>query len=173
MVIGMRNLMALACAALLAGAQAQVVNFRQELLDAVNAERKAQSLDPFCLNELLMDAAQVQANDMADNNFIKSAGSDGSTPEKRAKAQGFDGALVTEVVGAGYRSAESIIAAWTKSASAKKAIFGKFTVMGPGYTFDKTKKFVHFWAVDFAQGECGNATSTGVGGSGSLDSDVT
>lgn len=176
MVFSMRNALALACVAAVAGAESiesrhlQVVNFRQEILDAVNAERKAQDLEPYCLNELLMNAAQVQSNDMAENNFIKSTGSDGSSPVERAKTQGFEGTAVTEVVGAGYRTTESIVAAWTKSASAKKAMFGNFNVMGPGYTFDKTRKFVHYWAVDFAKGECGNSTGAGAGGSGSLDS---
>ncbi|KAF1775187.1 CAP domain [Phytophthora cactorum] len=140
---------------------AAAVNFRQDLLDAINAARKKEGMDELCLNEMLMDAAQIQANDMADNNFIKSTGSDGSVPKERAAAQGFKAETVTEIVGAGYRTASSIVAAWSKASSAKSTIFSKSNVMGPGYTFDKTKKYVHFWAVDFSTGECGNGTATG------------
>jgi len=143
----------------------QAVNFRQEMLDAVNAARKKEGLDEVCINELLMNAAQVQANDMAENNFIKSTGSDGSVPKERATAEGFEAAQVTEVVGAGYRSASTIVSAWVKAASAKGTVLSKHTVMGPGYSFDKTKKYVHFWAVDFSDGECGNGTATAAAGS--------
>ncbi|ETP54763.1 hypothetical protein F442_00609 [Phytophthora nicotianae P10297] len=139
----------------------QAVNFRQDLLDNINVARKKEGLDELCLNEMLMDAAQIQSNDMADNNFIKSTGSDGSVPKERAAEQGFKAETVTEIVGAGYRTAASVVAAWSKAASAKSTIFGKVNVMGPGYTFDKTRKYVHFWAVDFSTGECGNGTATG------------
>ncbi|KAI9992025.1 hypothetical protein PInf_017405 [Phytophthora infestans] len=139
----------------------QAVNFRQEMLDNINAARKKEGLDELCLNEMLMDAAQIQSNDMADNNFIKSTGSDGTTPKERAAAQGFKAEAVTEIVGAGYRTVASVVAAWTKASTAKSTIFGKVNVMGPGYTFDKTRKYVHFWAVDFSTGECGNGTASG------------
>ncbi|KAL4129938.1 hypothetical protein PRIC2_005944 [Phytophthora ramorum] len=142
------------------GRNLQAVNFRQELMDSINAARKKEGLEAMCINEMLMDAAQTQANDMADGNFIKSTGSDGTQPKDRAEVEGFKAAVVTEVVGAGYRTASSIVAAWVKSASAKSTLLSKHTVMGPGYTFDKTKKYVHFWAVDFADGECGNGTAT-------------
>ncbi|KAG2766329.1 hypothetical protein JG687_00016274 [Phytophthora cactorum] len=169
--VNVRNVFVCASMALVAAVSAfpadnhhrtlQAVNFRQDLLDAINAARKKEGMDELCLNEMLMDAAQIQANDMADNNFIKSTGSDGSVPKERAAAQGFKAETVTEIVGAGYRTASSIVAAWSKASSAKSTIFSKSNVMGPGYTFDKTKKYVHFWAVDFSTGECGNGTATG------------
>ncbi|GMF60593.1 unnamed protein product [Phytophthora fragariaefolia] len=162
--VNIRSVFTFACVALVASVSAnsdehrtlQAVNFRQDLLDAINAVRKTEGLKPMCINEMLMDAAQIQSNDMADSNFIKSTGSDGSTPKQRAADQGFKAAEVTEVVGAGYRTASSIVAAWAKSATAKSTLFSKHNVMGPGYTFDKTRKYVHFWAVDFATGACGS-----------------
>ncbi|EEY56812.1 uncharacterized protein PITG_10325 [Phytophthora infestans T30-4] len=168
---GVRNVLVCASMALVATVSAfpadghhrtlQAVNFRQEMLDNINAARKKEGLDELCLNEMLMDAAQIQSNDMADNNFIKSTGSDGTTPKERAAAQGFKAEAVTEIVGAGYRTVASVVAAWTKASTAKSTIFGKVNVMGPGYTFDKTRKYVHFWAVDFSTGECGNGTASG------------
>ncbi|KAE8985425.1 hypothetical protein PR003_g23262 [Phytophthora rubi] len=174
--VNIRSVFTFACVALMASVNAtsdehrtlQAVNFRIELLDAINAVRKTEGLKPMCINEMLMDSAQNQANDMADGNFIKSTGSDGSTPKQRAADQGFKAAEVTEVVGAGYRTASSIVTAWAKSASAKSTLLSKHNVMGPGYTFDKTRKYVHFWAVGFATGECGDGTATaGAGPAGS------
>ncbi|EEY69646.1 uncharacterized protein PITG_19245 [Phytophthora infestans T30-4] len=169
--VSVRNVLVCASMALVATVSAfpadghhrtlQAVNFRQEMLDNINAARKKEGLDELCLNEMLMDAAQIQSNDMADNNFIKSTGSDGTTPKERAAAQGFKAEAVTEIVGAGYRTVASVVAAWTKASTAKSTIFGKVNVMGPGYTFDKTRKYVHFWAVDFSTGECGNGTASG------------
>ncbi|KAG6614556.1 RxLR-like protein [Phytophthora cinnamomi] len=167
--VSIRSALTFACVALVASVSAtsdehrtlQAVNFRSDLLDAINAVRKTEGLKPMCINEMLMDSAQNQANDMADGNFIKSTGSDGSTPKQRAAVEGFKAAEVTEVVGAGYRTASSIVAAWAKSASAKSTLLSKHNVMGPGYTFDKTRKYVHFWAVDFATGECGDGPAQG------------
>ncbi|KAG3072559.1 hypothetical protein PI124_g21082 [Phytophthora idaei] len=169
--VNVRNVFVCASMALVAAVSAfpadnhhrtlQAVNFRQDLLDAINAARKKEGMDKLCLNDMLMDAAQIQANDMADKNMINSTGSDGSVPKERAAAQGFKAETVTEIVGAGYRTASSIVAAWSMASSAKSTIFSKLNVMGPGYTFDKTKKFVHFWAVDFSTGKCDNGTATG------------
>ncbi|KAL3665564.1 hypothetical protein V7S43_009598 [Phytophthora oleae] len=177
--VNVRNVFAFATLALVGAVSAteedhrtlQAVNFRQEMLDAINAARKKEGLDKLCINEMLMDAAQIQTNDMADNNFIKSTGSDGSVPKTRAAEQGFKAETVTEIVGAGYRTASSIVAAWSKASSAKSTIFSKSNVMGPGYTFDKTRKYVHFWAVDFSTGECGTGAATGGSGesSGSVE----
>ncbi|EGZ19696.1 hypothetical protein PHYSODRAFT_543361, partial [Phytophthora sojae] len=178
--VNIRNAFTFGCVALVASVSAfseehrtlQAVNFRSEMLEAINAVRKTEGLKPMCLNEMLMDAAQIQANDMADGNFIKSKGSDGSTPKQRAADQGFKAAEVTEVVGAGYRTASSIVAAWAKSSSAKSTLLSKHNVMGPGYTFDKTRKYVHFWAVDFSTGECGDGTAAGGAGAAGSSSGI-
>ncbi|POM77157.1 Hypothetical protein PHPALM_5501 [Phytophthora palmivora] len=96
--VNVRNVFAFTTMALVAAVSAsheddhrtlQAVNFRTDLLDAINAARKKEGLDALCINQMLMDAAQIQANDMADNNFIKSTGSDGSVPKTRAADQGF------------------------------------------------------------------------------------
>ncbi|KAJ8524553.1 hypothetical protein ON010_g16563 [Phytophthora cinnamomi] len=103
--VSIRSALTFACVALVASVSAtsdehrtlQAVNFRSDLLDAINAVRKTEGLKPMCINEMLMDSAQNQANDMADGNFIKSTGSDGSTPKQRAAVEGFKAAEVTEV----------------------------------------------------------------------------
>lgn len=139
----------------------QVVDFRDEVLDEVNKARQERKLEELCINNKLMDAAQIHANDMTENNFIRSKGSDGSLPKDRAKAQGFTAETVTEIVGAGYRTAKSVVAAWTKSATADSTLLsGEVNVLGAGYSYDRTKKLVHFWVVDFSTGECGDGDAT-------------
>lgn len=139
----------------------QAVDFRDDIEEAINAARKAKGLSKLCINNKLMDAAQTQANDMAENNLVKTTGSDKSSLKDRALAHGFKGEVVTEVVAAGYRTAVSVVDAWSKSQTALETIFSPtITVLGPGYAFDKTKKFIHFWAVDFSTGGCGDSESS-------------
>ncbi|CAI5721798.1 unnamed protein product [Hyaloperonospora brassicae] len=133
----------------------QVVTFRQDMLDAVNAMRESRKLPKYCQNDQLMFAAQVQANDMAEHNFTGSTGSDKSLPTERAARQGFIAPLVTETVGAGFSSASSIVAAWAKTETVESTMLnGTYNVMGAGYAYDRTKRRVHFWAVTYSEGTC-------------------
>ncbi|KAL7691661.1 putative CAP domain-containing protein [Plasmopara halstedii] len=147
--------------ALLRSTEAQVVDFREQMLKEINKVRKEKSLDDLCINDKVMDAAQIQANDMAENNFVNSKGSDGSSPKSRAEVQGFIADTVTETVAVGYPTTQAVVAAWAKSATAGNTLLsGDVTVVGAGYAFDMTKKFVHFWAVDYSVGECGDGAAT-------------
>ncbi|RLN92331.1 hypothetical protein BBJ28_00021580 [Nothophytophthora sp. Chile5] len=141
----------------------QIVNFREELVDAVNAKRAERGLTAFCINRKLMTAAQVQSNDMATNSFVKTTGSDASTPKTRAIAQGMNTTSVTEIVGAGYKTVDTILAAWLKSSHSNSTIYSSRAFIGPGYTYDASKKYVHYWTLDFSNGQgevCENATTT-------------
>uniref|UniRef100_M4BLB8 SCP domain-containing protein n=1 Tax=Hyaloperonospora arabidopsidis (strain Emoy2) TaxID=559515 RepID=M4BLB8_HYAAE len=151
----------------------QAVNFRQELLDEINAVRKTHKLPELCINNQLMYAAQDHANDMAENNFVNSTSPDGSMPKDRALISGFVADDVTETVGAGFRTVSTIVAAWAKTNSAQSTLLSNCNVMGPGYAFDRTKKLVHFWAVDYSTGACGDGKAKGnsTSPSGSADDD--
>ncbi|CAH0522545.1 unnamed protein product [Peronospora belbahrii] len=138
----------------------QAVNFRQDLLDAINEARTSQGLNEVCINERLMNAAQNHANDMTEMSTISSRGTDGSTPKERAKTEGFVAETVTEVVAGGFRTAASVVAAWCKAKNAPETIYGSHDVIGVGYSYDRMVKSVHFWVVDFSVGECGDGEST-------------
>uniref|UniRef100_A0AAV1TLK9 SCP domain-containing protein n=1 Tax=Peronospora matthiolae TaxID=2874970 RepID=A0AAV1TLK9_9STRA len=151
----------------------QAVNFRQELLNEINAVRKTHKLPELCINNKLMYAAQDHANDMAEHNFVNSTSLNGTVPDVRAFKSGFVDNNVTETVGGGYKTASTIVAAWAETNHAHNTLLSDCNVMGPGYAFDRTKRLVHFWAVDYSTGTCGDGTAKGssTSSSGSDDDD--
>ncbi|TYZ68049.1 hypothetical protein PybrP1_012631 [[Pythium] brassicae (nom. inval.)] len=125
----------------------QAVNFRKELVVAINVKRSAST------STELMTAAQVMANDMAKNDFVSATGSDGSSPTDRAEAQQYNStAGVAELVGAGYEGEKDVMDAWIKSSDTQGRLFGNFTQVGLGYTFNKNQEYSNYWALDFATG---------------------
>ncbi|KAG1701620.1 hypothetical protein DVH05_010923 [Phytophthora capsici] len=126
----------------------QVVNFSTRLVNAVNAKRAEKGLRPVCINSKLMKAAQVQADDMARNNFVRTRGSDGSTPTNRYNAQRIFPSRSAEMVGAGYTTVEAVVNTFVKSAGAY--LYSDFQYIGPGYKYDGTKLYKHYWVLDMA-----------------------
>ncbi|KAF1332733.1 hypothetical protein FI667_g3309, partial [Globisporangium splendens] len=155
----------------------QVINFRKELVAAVNAKRSEKGLSALCINKYvpfstrhlarrfetdlvmcvaatyskLMAAAQVMSNDMAETNTVSATGSDGSSPTSRAEAQKFNSTSgVAELVGAGYETVPDVMSAWIKSADTSSTLYGNYTHIGPGYTFNKNQMYWNYWVLDFA-----------------------
>lgn len=100
------------------------------------------------LNEQLNIAAQVHAEDMAQNNFLAHEGSDGSGPGQRAAIAGYTGS-VGENVARGYEDASSVVAGWVDSdGHCKNLMEGSFTVMGVGHAISQTTGD-QYWAQVF------------------------
>ncbi|GMF25628.1 unnamed protein product [Phytophthora lilii] len=98
-----------------------------------------------------MKAAQVLVDDMAQNNFVGTTGSDGSTLSDRAEAQNMTIFTSAEVVAAGYSSVDKVVASWAKSSGSY--IYNDLPFVGPGYKYDASKQYKHYWVLDFADGE--------------------
>ncbi|KAG6622464.1 uncharacterized protein IUM83_05479 [Phytophthora cinnamomi] len=154
----MKSFLALALVALVGSANAvevsrelQVADFSTKMLTAVNAKRAEKNLTAVCINSKLAAAAQVHAEDMAAKNFIGTSGSDGSTQMDRLEAQNLTVTAAAELVGAGYTSVDSMVAAWLKASS--DYIYADYPYIGPGYKYDKTKQYKHYWVLDLSDGE--------------------
>ncbi|POM79926.1 hypothetical protein PHPALM_2300 [Phytophthora palmivora] len=129
----------------------QVADFSTKLLNAVNAKRAEKGLKAVCINSKLAMAAQILADDNAKNNKVSTRGSDGSTPTSRYNAQKIKTAESAELAAAGQASADAVVATWIKSSSAY--LFSDFKFIGPGYAYDKTKLYKHYWVMDMANAE--------------------
>lgn len=70
--------------------------FVTQLQDLINDERTAAGLPALTINPQLTAAAEAHATDMLCNNYVSHLGLDGSTPEQRVEAAGFDASLVVE-----------------------------------------------------------------------------
>lgn len=70
--------------------------FVTQLQDLINDERTGAGLPALTVNAQLAAAAEAHATDMLCNNYLSHIGLDGSTPEQRVEAAGFDASLVVE-----------------------------------------------------------------------------
>ncbi|KAF4314854.1 hypothetical protein BBO99_00009798 [Phytophthora kernoviae] len=126
----------------------QVVDFSTKMLNAVNSKRAARGLKAVCINTKLTKAAQVLANDLAKYNRVSTTGSDGSTPRSRYAAQNIKTTRSAELVAGGFTTVDAVVAAWMKSAGAY--IYSDLKFIGPGYKYDSTKQYKHYWVIDMA-----------------------
>ncbi|EGZ24136.1 hypothetical protein PHYSODRAFT_484737 [Phytophthora sojae] len=129
----------------------QVADFSTKLLNAVNAKRAEKGLKAVCINTKLAKAAQTLADDNAKNNKVGTRGSDGSTPTSRYTAQSIKTSTSAELAAAGQASADAVVATWIKSSSAY--LYSDFKFIGPGYVYDKTKMYKHYWVLDLANAD--------------------
>ena len=108
---------------------------------ALNAYRAANGLPAYVVNELLTKAATAHANDMACNNLFTHTGSDGSTPDTRVAASGYNASSVTENVYGSYPplTGQGAIDWWkndkTDIRHNQNLLSTAYTEIGVGYSF--------------------------------------
>jgi uncharacterized protein YkwD len=73
-------------------------SFVTELQTLINEERTSNNLSELSIDAQLAAAAEAHAVDLLCNNILSHQGSDGSTPESRVEAAGYDASLVLEEI---------------------------------------------------------------------------
>jgi uncharacterized protein YkwD len=112
-----------------------------DTIDAINTYRTQNGLPEFKVEQLLVRAAQMHANDMACNNFIGHTGSNGSSPESRVASTGYVAASVTENVQGSNPplSGDGVVAWWatdtTDPSNKQNLLSTDYTEIGVGYSF--------------------------------------
>lgn len=102
-----------------------LANFQAELLQRVNAARAAGArcgargtfapTGPLQWHGVLVTAAAVHSQDMADHNFFSHTGSDNSSPSQRIGDAGYGWSLAAENIAAGYRTVQEVMDGWMTS----------------------------------------------------------
>ncbi|MFL7891131.1 MAG: CAP domain-containing protein [Anaerolineales bacterium] len=116
----------------------------------INDIRGLNNLPRFANSKKIAQAALQHSNDMADNNFFAHAGSDGSGVGDRLEDTCYDWRAYGEIIAAGYRTPEGVIAAWMESPGHKAVILDPILEeFGAGYAYNSSSKFKHYWTVDF------------------------
>lgn len=110
------------------------------VVDAINAYRADNGLPALTVNPTLTAAAQAHSNDMACNSLFVHTGSDGSTPQSRATAAGYSGAVTENVYGRNPPPSGQEAAAWwatdqTDPRHGQNLLTTKYTEIGVGYSF--------------------------------------
>jgi uncharacterized protein YkwD len=107
--------------------------YDQQILALVNAARRDGGCRSLVLDSRLQTAARGHTRDMAEHSHFSHTGTDGSTPTKRAAAQGFTGS-VGENIASGYADAEAVMRAWMNSSGHRANILNcDYRLLGVGY----------------------------------------
>jgi uncharacterized protein YkwD len=136
-----------------AASQGQAIAGNVEVENAVvalvNAERRHAKCDPVQVDQRLRTAARVHSADMATHRFLNHRGSDGSSPEDRMRAAGFDDPQ-SEDVARGFASARDVVRAWLHSSKDRRNIDdcdAQSIGVGVAISSDGTP----FWTQDFGK----------------------
>lgn len=96
----------------------------------LNAARASAGLPLLVSDHRLDSAALAHATDMAANGFFAHAGSDGSTPGKRALAAGCRWTRVAENIASGQTIPAAAIELWLQSPGHRANILGPYDRLG-------------------------------------------
>ena len=122
--------------ALTAAPVAASASLADQVLALVNQQRSAAGVKPLRLNANLTAAAMTHSQDMALNDYLAHTGKDGSSPEARILASGYDAFTSSENVAGGLATPESVVQAWINSPGHRENILNpRLTDMGVGFYF--------------------------------------
>jgi uncharacterized protein YkwD len=100
------------------------------LIQLHNQHRGQAGLPPLTMHTRLMQAAQIQAQYMAEHTNTTHEGPDGTTPAQRVKQQGYDYVQVAENVAGGPETPEVVLQGWMHSPPHRQNILGPFSDIG-------------------------------------------
>jgi uncharacterized protein YkwD len=127
----------------------QNTGYVNQIASLINAERANAGLPALNVNSQLAASAQGHAADMACNNMISHAGSDGSSSYSRILASGYLGSFSEEIIygGGGPQAAMSW---WMSDKIHRDAILNPGTTeLGVGYAYFSNGAYGDYIAVDF------------------------
>ncbi len=128
-------------------------NFVTELQTLINNERAKNNLPALSVNQKLVAAAKAHTVDMLCKNYFSHTGSDGSTPQTRASAQGYAASLLIEEIYA-QRDAtpQSAFNWWMNDPNSRASILNPtVTEFGIAYVVSDKSLFGGYFAVVFAK----------------------
>jgi uncharacterized protein YkwD len=91
-----------------------------QVLALANSYRAQAGCGPLRANAKLVAAAAGHAKAMAQQNFFSHTGKNGSTPSRRAGAQGYRYRALAENIAAGYASPQKTMASWMGSSGHRR-----------------------------------------------------
>ncbi len=120
----------------------------QETIKLVNEQRTLFGLAPLVHNSALHAAARRHSQDMAQNNFMSHAGSDGSSPWDRMRDAGYRLMRGGENVAAGYSTPAATVDGWMNSPGHRANILSTgFCDLGVGYAYNDSATYRHYWTL--------------------------
>lgn len=132
-------------------------NWREEILERVNAFRSGHGLVPLRIDLRLNTAAQHHADDMAERDYFDHVSPEGGTVGHRATRAGYRWSRVLENLAAGQSTPGEAVEGWKKSPGHRRAMLDpEIRELGIGYAYlpqDQGQvKAVHYWSMSMGRG---------------------
>ena len=114
-----------------------VLDYEQQLVTLVNAERAKYGLAALTLDETLCGYARVKSQDMHDQGYFSHTSPTYGSPFDMMRSFGISYSYAGENIAMGYSSPEAVMTAWMNSAGHRANILSaNFTTLGVGYVAD-------------------------------------
>lgn len=132
-------------------------DFINEVLTLTNNERQKANLPALTLNRNLSRAAQIQSEDLGDNDFFAHTSPTGTTLADRLRSGGYNRyATAGENIAAGQLTAQQVVDEWMASPGHRANILDEdFTELGVGYYFLANDtgdvNYNHYWTQTFGR----------------------
>ena len=131
----------------------------QRVLDLVNQLRRSRrncgntafnAAPPLRWNEMLAEAAQRHAEEMARFNFLSHSGRDGSTAAQRIERAGYRYRAIGENIAGGQLKPEEAVAGWLDSSGhCANLMSPAFSEMGVAYAVNRQSRMGVYWTQEF------------------------
>lgn len=96
----------------------------ERALDRINGHRGAAGLTLLRISDELSRAASRHTEEMARQSLMTHTSVDGMNPVERARAQGYRGRGVGEVLAMGFADGDQVVSAWMASPEHRKVLLG-------------------------------------------------
>ncbi len=128
------------------------VSAQSDLIALVNGYRANNGLQAVSPSGALTAAAAWMAGDMAAKNYIGHVSTDGRSPTQRMSAFGYPATSMYtgEDLGAGFASADAVLAGWQASAAHNAVLLNpNYNAIGIGLVYNASSTYKWYWAADF------------------------
>ena len=110
--------------------------YARQFLDLVNVERHRLGLSAIIWDETICDVARNHSGDMAKNNGYSHTGSDGTSPESRLRAAGYENFYQIEIIARAFPNALTAFSAHLGNAQYRAVLRAGYTTMGAGAAYN-------------------------------------
>ena len=131
-------------------------DFIDRVVELTNQERTQLGLSSLRADPLLTRAAQTHTENMAVQDFLEHTGLDGSSPDDRIEAAGYDFSAWAENIAGGSQTPEAVVKGWMNSEGHRANIVNpNLQEIGVGYYFLEEDtgsiNFNHYWTQVFGR----------------------
>ena len=111
--------------------------YRDKVVELVNAERAAIGVNPLTADEKLFEIAQFRCDDMAENNYFSHISPDYGDIQSVFERFGVDYYVIGENIGIGHTTPEMVVRAWMESPGHKANILDyEYEYIGVGFAYN-------------------------------------